>query len=315
MNKRVLYILLFFFFQLSLKTFASSFLGGEITWECQGNGNYRFILKLYRKCNAANFNHVDTIFTTHPTVTHIIVSNVSKTDLSPVCNVAGPGVQCSPAPLTPNTGAVRMGLYFRFSLSKWSNFNRSSAGAGWIFSNHECCRNSCTNITNATNYGWYLRAIMYPYNGQNEGPCFDSSPTFAENPPTAICTGYPYTYNYNAWDKIYSLAFEWAPPLDTTGLPLTPNYAAGYSFTNPMPDASFNPNNVPATVNPYTGEISFTSFTQGEFMTVVKVTAYKCHIKVGKVFREMQVVLLACSVILLLKLQRLFLMVWVIIKL
>ena len=137
---------------------------------------------------------------------------------------------------------------------------------------------------------------MYPYNGQDESPCFDSSPTFAENPPTAISTGYPYTYNYNAWDKdLDSLAFEWAPALDTTGFPLTPNYAAGYSSTNPMPDASFNPNNVPASINPYTGEISFTSFTQGEFVTVVKVTAYKCHIKVAEVFREMQVVLLACS--------------------
>jgi len=41
------------------------------------------------------------------------------------------------------------------------------------------------------------------------------------------------------------------------------SYNAGYSYNNPLPGPSFDPRNVPATINHNTGEISFTSFTAG----------------------------------------------------
>ncbi|MDD4986459.1 MAG: gliding motility-associated C-terminal domain-containing protein, partial [Dehalococcoidales bacterium] len=63
----------------------------------------------------------------------------------------------------------------------------------------------------------------------------------------------------------------------------------------PLPGPLHNPNNVAAIVNPNTGVISFTSYTNGAFVTVTKVTAYKCGIKVAEIFREMQVVLLSCG--------------------
>ena len=35
---------------------ASHYMGGEITWQCLANGNFRFIMKLYRECNGVTFN-------------------------------------------------------------------------------------------------------------------------------------------------------------------------------------------------------------------------------------------------------------------
>jgi len=272
-------------------------MGGEITWECQGNGNFRFILKLYRECSGITFSSQELLTTNIPAIPSITMTLVSQTDMSPNCNASGPSIQCYPPPSNANTGAVEEWYYTSDAVyPNGITLSGIPPATGWIFSHSSCCRNPCTNITNATNYGWFLRAVMYPYNGQNENPCFDNSPTFAEKPSTVICTGYPFTYNHNAWDKdLDSLAFDWAAPLDQNSLPLTPYFAAGYSYTTPLPGTTFNPNNVPATINPYTGEISFTSFTQGAFVTVTKVTSYKCGIKVAEIFREMQVVLLACG--------------------
>ena len=137
---------------------------------------------------------------------------------------------------------------------------------------------------------------MYSYNGQNANPCFDNSPAFAEKPSTVICTGYDFTYNHNAYDReLDSLVYSWATPLeDDLNMPMT-GYVSGYNANSPLPGTVHNPNNVPANVNQTTGEISFKSYTQGAFVTVIKVTAYKCGIKVAEIFREMQIVLLSCG--------------------
>ena len=112
---------------------------------------------------------------------------------------------------------------------------------------------------------WFLRAIMYPYNGQNTFPCYDNSPTFAELPTTVICSGYPFTYNHNAFDKeLDSLGFEWAPALNgNISTPVT--YQSGYSYNSPLPGPAQNPNNVAAYCKSYNGEISYTSLYKRSF--------------------------------------------------
>lgn len=273
-------------------------MGGEISWECKGNGNYKFILKLYRECSGITFGTSEFLSVSNcPSVSIINMTLVSQTDISPVCNSSYPNIQCNPSPSSPNTGSVEEWLYT--SDAVYPNgvvLSGVPPAQGWIFSHTSCCRNPCTNISGASNYGWFLRAVMYSYNGQNASSCFDNSPTFAERPATVICTGYPFTFTQNAMDKDNdSLSYEWAAPLDDTGTPLTPYFASGYSYNSPFPGPSVDINNVVAAVNSGTGEISFTSFTQGAFVTVIKVSSYKNGIKVAEVFREMQMVLLSCN--------------------
>jgi len=294
---KLIIVLIIFNIFAAITTKASHYMGGEITWECLTNGQYRFTMKVYRECNGIQFGASESIAVlNHPSVTTIPMTRISQIDISPQCNTIGPHITCAYAP-QPNLGAIEEQIY----ISNPITLAGVPPAAGWIFTWGSCCRNPSTSITNAASKNWLLRAVMYSYTPpgattpQNTNPCFDNSPVFAERPSTVICTGYPFTYNHNASDKeLDSLAYEWAPPLEGINSPVS-TWASGYSFNSPLPSIMHNPNNVPATVNPYTGEIAFTSFTQGAFQTVVKVTAYKCGQKVAEIFREMQIVLLACG--------------------
>jgi gliding motility-associated-like protein len=300
-------------FLMALPVDATHYMGGEITWECLPNGDFRFIMKLYRECYttngnaAANFANTETMQTTVPGFPSITMTRITgwPVDISPACNTnpSFPHIVCTgmTPPGNANWGAVQEHVYT--SDGAYPNgvpLTGVPPVNGWVFSHTSCCRNPCTNIPGSNGMNWYLRAIMYPYNNQNVSVCYDNSPKFQEIPRTVICTGYPFTYNHNASDKeLDVLNFEWAQPWTGNNQPIN-TWSPGYSWnstatTSPLPGIMHNPNNVPATVNLTTGEISFTSYTIGAFVTVTKVTAYKCGIKVAEIFREMQVVLLQCG--------------------
>lgn len=289
---------------------ATHYMGGEITWECipagQPNaGKFVFVLKLYRECytsgggSAASFSSVETLNSTSPagSISMNIVSGWPK-DISPNCNLyaGAPGsyyaITCTGMPGgAANMGAVQE-YYYR---SAPIQLNGVPPISGWTFSHSSCCRNPCSNVPNAGSKSWYLRAKMYPYLNTNTYHCFDNSPTFAEVPRTVICTGYPFTYNHNAYDKeLNTLVFEWGQPMESASNSLPFNL--GYSYTSPLPGALQNPLNVPGTVNVTTGEISFTSYTAGAYVTSTKVTAFRCGVKVAEIWRDMQIVLLNCGV-------------------
>ena len=281
---------------------ATHYMGGEITWECLTNGKYRFKLKAYRECYygtgaAANFG-ASVVLSSNSPVSSITLTEITgwPKDISPTCNTNPnfPHIICvGMTNSAPNMGAVQEHIYTSdANYPTGVTLNGVPPATGWRFTWSSCCRNSAVNVVGQPN--WVLRAIMYPYGTQNMNPCFDNSPTFAEVPRTVICTGYPFTYNHNAFDKeLDSLHYEWGQPWQAvnSGLP----YASTYSYTNPLPGPAQNANNVAGTVNPTTGQISFTSYTTGAFVTSTKVTAYKCGVKVAEIWRDMQVTLLSCG--------------------
>lgn len=310
MFKRLIFLFLFMALFQNI-AIASHLMGGEITWVCNGSGQYVFTMKLYRDCNGATASpNLSINVFNHPTVSTIAINLLSSKDISPKCNGAGPTISCAAAesqPGWPNNPMPIMGAVMEYVYqSAPINLPGVPPAAGWIFAYKDCCRNnSLSNIQTPSAFGMTVRSVMYGYNGQNASPCFDSSPNFLESPSTVICMGYPFTYNHNAFDPdLDSLSYSWAQPLDdfisttTFNPPVDPGvvpFSTGYSYTSPLPGAAQNTANVPATVNPQTGEISFTSFTQGNFVTVVKVQAWKCGQLVAEIYREIQVVLLPCA--------------------
>ena len=309
MLKKIIIPVLFLCLLLS-KANASHLMGGEITWECQGSGQYIFTVKLYRDCNGTVAeDSINLSVFNNPLVNTIRLGVSARKDISPSCNPNGPVISCKAAETQPNwpqssniiQGAVQESIFKSLPIT----LNGVPPAKGWIFTYDECCRNkSISNLTSPYMYGFTLRATMFAYSGRNAGPCFDSSPTFLESPSSVICMGYPFTYNHNAsdpdldslfysWEKPYS---DFAGPYDPPNNPSPIKFVDGYSYDSPLPGTKQNPSNVPATINPATGEISFTSFTQGYFVTVVKVEAWKCGQKVAEICREMQIVLLPCSV-------------------
>jgi hypothetical protein len=94
-------------------------MGGEITWECLPNGNYRFIMKLYRECDGINYSTSETLRSNVPgwaTINMRLVPGANpldaldgsldgKTDLSPRCynDPNFPKISCATV-TAPNLG-------------------------------------------------------------------------------------------------------------------------------------------------------------------------------------------------------------------
>lgn len=281
----------------ALQLRASHLMGGEITWTCQGNGQFVFHMKLYRDCNGSAGPTSATLDVFNcPTLTTIAMNLVSQTDISPQCNSLGPQITCA----SPTVGAVEEFIYQSAAIT----ISGTPPAAGWIFAYQNTFRNAAiTNLVNPGTVGLTLRAKMFAYNNMNTNPCYDSSPEFLESPKTITCTGYPYTYNANAVDaEMDSLVFAWDQPLDAYQSspvvlynPAPISFVVGFSFTSPMPGPTLNPLNVPAVLNSATGEISYTSYTSGNFVSCIRVEAWKCGQKVAEIYRDIQTVLLACG--------------------
>ncbi|NVO03970.1 MAG: gliding motility-associated C-terminal domain-containing protein [Bacteroidetes bacterium] len=280
------FVLIFLLLIISSSAFATHYMGGEITWTCVGT-QYKFRMKTYRECGGIPMNPSENLSVANYTgALSIPMVRISQLDISPVCNsdVNFPHITCASTPFgLSNTGAIEEHIYE----SGLITLTGVPPPAGWIFSWSSSARNPSTNLVGQP--GWTLRAIMYSYNWQNANPCFDNSPTFAEKPSAVLPVGNPFTYNHNAFDQdLDSLAYSWAAPLDEYNAPCP--YNAPYSITNPMPGL-VNATPFINGMNPYTGEIKFNSITPGAFVTVIKVTAYRCNIKIAEIFREMQIVL------------------------
>ncbi|MEO6903371.1 MAG: gliding motility-associated C-terminal domain-containing protein [Bacteroidia bacterium] len=307
MHKRIAFLAIFVL--LFIKAQASHLMGGEITWKCQGNGQYVFTMKLYRDCNGEDFTHFAMLSVfNNPALDSIPLSFFSKKDISPTCNSAGPSISCTKAETQPgwpsSTSSIQGAVQETVFKSLPITLNGVPPKNGWIFTYADCCRNgSVNNLLNPSAHGFTLRAVMYGYRGQDASSCFDSSPEFTESPSAVICVGAPFTYNHNASDPdLDSLSYSWAKPFHeiktTYNPPVDPvewTFMNGYSFDNPLPGKLQNPANIPVTLNAATGAIAFTSYTQGNFETAIKVESWKCGQLVSEVYREVQIILMACA--------------------
>lgn len=262
------------------KSEASHLFGGEITWKCLSNGHYLFQLKLYFDCNSGGqipmWGSIDVYG--HPTVCSIPINSALTqiNDLSP-----------SSCMLTCASGGPGTTLELVFT-SDTVSLPGNPPTTGWVFAINDCCRNNLNNL--GAGQGFTLRSIMYPYNNTSTDPCFDSSPFFAERPSTSACIGYPFTYNPNAIDaERDSLVYSWANCLDvpasTVCSPFVSSaiaFLAPYSLINQLPGSP--------TLNSLTGEINFfvsaNAATIGNFVTCIKVTAYRCGVKIAEVYRD-----------------------------
>jgi len=290
--------------------------GGELTWECKSNGKFVFTLKLYRYCEGINLGSSATVSSNSP-VTSFSLTRSVKRDISPKCYDSTQWMTC----YGTNSGfTIDENVYVSGDVT----ISGTPPATGWSFYWSSCCRpapaiynwGALVDNLEPQNQSYRIKATMFPYNGKNTNPCYDNSPQFAELPATIICTGYPFTYNHNAVDKdLDSLTYVWGTPLLSSGASVsyatntntsqtTPRASGGgfivpspgFSSTVPLPwsHSNMNINNVPASINLYTGEISFTSFTKGQYATAVIVSSYRCGIKIAEIMRDIPVTLLSC---------------------
>ncbi len=292
-------------FLLGNSSSASHIMGGEITWVCLGGGQFQFDLVLYRDCNGLEL--VDPALTIevwgHPTVTSITCNFNSSLDLSPQCNpvVAGPTeIDCG-AGTGGGTGpgAVQKFIY----RSNPVTLSGIPGAGGWSFTYDSFSRNwGLTNLVSPSTYGITLWAKMYS-TGVSASPCTDSSPQFTQDPYMLLCAGEPFVYDPNVFDPDNdSLVYKWGRPYDqfpsgsfnppTNPVPVP--FQSGFSFTNPTPDATFNPSNVAASMDTDDGTITFTSYTTGNFGCVQQIDSYRDGALIATVSREIQMIVIPC---------------------
>lgn len=280
-------------------------MGGEITWTCLGSGAYQFDLILYRDCNGLDI--VDPALNIevwgHPTVSSITCNLLGSTDLSPTCTpIPGFPVQldCGSGTMGGNgAGAVQ-----KFHYQSGPVFlNGTPPSSGWAFTFDSFSRNwGLTNIFEPFNFGITLSAKMYSAGG-SANPCTDSSPQFSQDPYMLMCAGTDFEYNPGAYDPDNdSLVYSWGVPLDqfvsgSFNPPVNPApvpFNPGYSATNPTPDASFNPLNIPSVMDSQSGVITFRSYTTGNFGIVQKIDSYRNGQLVSTINREIQMIVIDC---------------------
>ena len=290
---------------LSFSSKASHVMGGEITWECQG-GSYVFQLVFYRDCNGAEVNTVSEIIRVwnHPTVSQIVVPFVQRIDISPSCSP----VTGSPQPFECGSGSAGGNGVGAIEKIVYRSAPVALSGdpgvGGWIFTYENFSRSgSLTNITNPSNYGITLAAKMYAIPGSSGG-CNDRSPVFLQEPYFVSCAGTPYRYNMNAVDfDLDSLSVDFGVPFNNfpTGIydpptnPIAIPFEPGFSFTNPTPGPGINPSNVAAQIDNSSGELTFTSFTTGNFVVKARIRSYRNGVLIGEVEREMQLIVTPCT--------------------
>lgn len=304
MNKLILILSLIFVGFIPLKSDASHIMGGEITWECLGSGNYVFDLVLYRDCNGFDVSTGNEMIQVwnHPSISGITVQFLSRQDISPTCTpvLGGPGpLLCGSGTGGGNgAGAVEKIIY----RSNPTPLLGNPPSGGWVFTYSDFSRSAgLTNIANPTTVGITIVAKMF--NTSANGTCNDSSPQFLEPPFVVSCAGQPFVYNPNAFDPdLDSMVFSFGQPLNNINTSYNPPtdpsnvaFVGGFSYTNPTPDATFNGANIPASIDPQNGELSFTSFTAGNFAVKEIVKSYRNGVLVSEVQREVQIIVENCA--------------------
>jgi len=299
------YIFLLGFILSSFWSNASHVLGGEITWTCQG-GDYVFQLVVYRDCNGAVLNTIseDINIWGHPTLNVITLPFVSSSDVSPTCTQVAGG----PSPLICGSGAnggngqgAIEKIIYRSAPTTLTGIPPSS---GWVFTYQNFSRSGAiTNLVSPSSKGITLISKMFAISGATTG-CIDNSPQFLQEPYFVSCAGDAYEYNMNAVDPdLDSLAISFGIPYDhfpsgvyvegVTPPPLS--FVPGFSYTSPTPDVNMNAGNIPASLDPSSGNLTLLSNNTGSYNVKIVAQSFRNGVLIAEVSREMQIIVVNCA--------------------
>ncbi|MBL7953302.1 MAG: gliding motility-associated C-terminal domain-containing protein [Flavobacteriales bacterium] len=265
---------------------ATHAMGGDITYECLGNNQYRVNMSFFRDCNGVSApvscTNGDLQFNVRSTTCNanfnacFVFQNVQI--VTPIC--PGATDRCNTSSGT--YGVERYRYSAVINLSQWAG-----CGTDWIIDWDLCCRNNAiTSLQNPGGRDLYLSARL----NNTVTPC-NSSPRFINDPVPFGCVGQPIVYNHGVTDLAGdSLRFELAPARGTAGATIP--YSNGYTFTQPV-ITSGGANAV--TIDPATGTIRFTpSIAQFAVVTVL-VREFRNGVQIGQYTRDLQFAIINCN--------------------
>ena len=265
---------------------ATHAMGGDITYECLGNNQYRVNMSFFRDCNGVSAptscNNGDLRFNVRSATCNANFNacfvRQSIEVVTPIC----PGAidRCNSSAGT--YGVERHRYSAIIDLSNWAG-----CGSDWIIDWDLCCRNNAiTSLNNPGGRDLYLSARL----NNTVTPC-NSSPRFINDPIPFGCVGQPIVYNHGVTDLAGdSLRFELAPARGTAGATIP--YNSGYTFTQPV-ITSGGANAV--TIDPATGTIRFTPSVAQFAVVTVLVREFRNGVQIGQYTRDLQFAIINCN--------------------
>ncbi len=295
---------IFMFFMGIHDVNAFHIVGGEMTYECLGNNQYRISLTVYRDCNCIQCGDLDNpahifIFDANGNYDIVDVLRPPKDLVAPPTNL------CIEDATVLNSVCVEKGDY-----EIVLNLPPKAGGYDIVYQRYS--RNiTLDNINFPSQTGsTYMTHIPDP----GLATC-NSSPTFNEFPPTMICEQVPFTLDQSATDLDGdSLVYELCDPLiggsDVCPIPgsspdpndpnavdcriLSPppynivTWRNGYDAVNPLgPDAM--------TLDPETGRLYGTPPNAGQYVVGICVNEYRNGVLINTIRRDFQFNVVECE--------------------
>jgi gliding motility-associated-like protein len=281
---------------LPLRLSATHIVGGEMTYVCLGNNEYRINLTIFRDCyygvpwfdNPASigvFNAGNLLYTQALVPLDLTQNDTLNPDLGSECFTVPPDV------------CVHTTSYSTIVTLPYDP-------GGYHIVYQRCCRNNTiTNIVGPEDTG---ATYSIEISGEALSVC-NSSPVFNNWPPLYICVNLPFQIDQSAVDPDGdSLVYRLCNPLqgasDLFPMPQPPNappylpvqwIAPPYGVDNMLNGA---PGGVPMNIHPVSGLLGGTPNTIGQFVIGICVEEYRGGILIGTNRRDYQVNVGTCGV-------------------
>jgi gliding motility-associated-like protein len=272
-------ICLLFFITGYFQANASHVMGGDLSYNCLGPGQYRVRLQLFRDCNGIGTDNSYTI--SYGSVQCGVNSSITlqqigpAQDITPVC------------PAAPNTLCGGSALYGVEKYIYEGTLNLPpGCGTDWVLGFTVNARNNAiNNLASPGNQSMFIYAFL----NNTITPC-NSSPDFLNNPIPFYCVNQPVNYNHGVVDPDGdSLVFT--PVCAQQGPNQCVTYSGGYTFNQPFTTTGAGP----LVVNSSNGNITFTPSAQQIGVMAVRVDEYRNGVLIGTVVRDMQFTIINCN--------------------
>ncbi len=284
----VRYILISLLLLIGVQSHAFHIVGGEITYEYEGNDFYEITLTVYRDCfsSGAPFDDPAAIGIFLGDGSFYDVVSFFNPDITPVSTTVD--FACTDISAS---ACVEKGVYIQGILLPPST-------SGYYIAYQRCCRNSTIqNLIIPDEYGATYAAFIPPSTVVEGNSC----PVFNDLPPVGLCLDIPFTFDHGAEDidgdslvyelcTPYSGANQDVPQPAVPSPPTWPNvqWSAGFSVDNQITaDPIF-------TLDPNTGLLQGTPTQIGQYVMGVCVKEYREGEFLSEVRRDFQFNVVAC---------------------
>ena len=251
---------------------AAHYMGGNITYVCQGGNNYLVTLDLFLDCSGVPAIDQTLHYESACGSFDVLIPPPVPTEVSQIC----------PAQLVNSTcnggGLQGVNLY-----SFQTVLNMPPCPGGWTMSWVLCCRAVTMNLVGSA--GIYLEAVL-----RNDLAACDDSPVFTENSVPYVCVGQEASYNFGVTEPNGdSLAYSLINARGFANSSSPIGYKPGYSANQPANSTS---------LDPVTGQLVFTPPAIGRYVFVIEIEQYNASgVLIGTVMRDVSIVALALSLI------------------